>query len=89
MKSMSIHTIANTILEVMSFRGTSNKTQPHHTCISYTIVSTTKISYTICITKVHVYTPNISQNPLANSYFPSSEFLIILSINPRILNFNP
>ena len=51
-KSLSAHTIANMVLEVMNFKGTSNKTQPHHTCISYTTISTTKISYTVCITKV-------------------------------------
>ena len=48
---MSIHTIANMVLEVMNFIGISSKMTPHHNCISYTTISTTKISYTMCIIK--------------------------------------
>lgn len=51
---MFVHTITNTIHEVMNLRGTLDKTQSHHTCISYT-TTFAKISYTTCITNTHVY----------------------------------
>ena len=43
------------VLKVMNYKKTLNKTQPHHTCIPYTTISTTKKSYTVCITKLQVY----------------------------------
>ena len=65
-----IHTIANTVSKDMNLSGTSYKTQPHHKihiCISFTTISTTKISYTICISKVQVYSPKKNDCVLRNT----------------------
>ena len=121
---MFIDIIAKTVSKVMNFKGTLDKTQPHHTCISYTTISTTKISYTkflfkkskcihqnnkwLCAKKTQhplrksartstkIYYIGTKENdnlkiwqPLANLETPSSQFLVILNIIPRILNLNP
>ena len=65
-KSMFLHIITNMVPKVMNFIGISNKTQPHHTCISYTTISTNKISYTILITKMQGYSPKANDYVLKN-----------------------